>query len=127
MSALIGLQCHLCQSVFPAEATYVCEKCLGPLEPLYDYSAIRLTRETIAARPFLAGVDGDWITRTRSSLRDTRVRALECLGAVALANREHPLAAQLSREVVELEPFRETGWQRLMHALDRSARLLALD
>ena len=51
MSALIGLQCHLCKSTFPAEATYVCEKCLGPLEPIYDYSAISLTREQIAARP----------------------------------------------------------------------------
>ena len=51
MSALIGLQCHLCKSVFPAEATYVCEKCLGPLEPLYDYGTISLTRELIASRP----------------------------------------------------------------------------
>jgi DNA-binding SARP family transcriptional activator len=33
------------------------------------------------------------------------------------ANGEHPLAAQFAREVVELEPFRETGWQRLMGAL----------
>ncbi|MBI3825661.1 MAG: hypothetical protein HY294_06685 [Candidatus Rokubacteria bacterium] len=45
------------------------------------------------------------------------MRALECLAAVALANGEHPLAAQLAREVVDLEPFRETGWQRLMRAL----------
>jgi threonine synthase len=51
VSALIGLQCHLCKSIFPAEATYVCEKCLGPLEPLYDYAAVKLTRESIAARP----------------------------------------------------------------------------
>jgi threonine synthase len=51
VSALIGLQCHLCKSTFPAEATYVCEKCLGPLEPIYDYSTISLTREQIAARP----------------------------------------------------------------------------
>ncbi len=51
MSALIGLQCHLCQSIFPAEATYVCAKCLGPLEPLYDYAAITLTREMIESRP----------------------------------------------------------------------------
>ena len=28
----------------------------------------------------------------------------------------HPLAVQLAREVVELEPFRETGWQALMRA-----------
>ncbi len=51
MSALIGLQCHLCKATFPAEATYVCEKCLGPLEPIYDYGSIALTREQIAARP----------------------------------------------------------------------------
>lgn len=51
MSALIGLQCHLCKTVFPAEATYVCEKCLGPLEPIYDYASIALTREMIAGRP----------------------------------------------------------------------------
>jgi threonine synthase len=51
VSALIGLQCHLCKAVFPAEATYVCEKCLGPLEPLYDYAAIRLTRSEIEKRP----------------------------------------------------------------------------
>jgi threonine synthase len=29
----------------------VCEKCLGPLEPMYDYAAIHLTRELIASRP----------------------------------------------------------------------------
>jgi threonine synthase len=48
---LIGLQCHLCQATFPAEATYVCDKCLGPLEPIYDYRAIALTRDQIERRP----------------------------------------------------------------------------
>ncbi len=72
---------------------------------------------SVAARPFLAADDAEWITRARAALRDTRVRALECLAASASANGEHPLAAQLAREVVELEPFRETGWQRLMRAL----------
>jgi threonine synthase len=51
MSALIGLQCHLCKATFPAEALYVCERCLGPLEPVYDYTSIRVTRDEIAARP----------------------------------------------------------------------------
>ena len=51
MSALLGLQCHLCHERFPAEATYVCSKCLGPLEPYYDYASIHLTHELIAARP----------------------------------------------------------------------------
>ena len=51
MSALVGLQCHLCQTTFPAEALYVCDQCLGPLEPVYDYDAMHLTREAIDARP----------------------------------------------------------------------------
>jgi len=51
VSALVGLQCHLCKTPFPAEATYVCTKCLGPLEPVYDYAAIALTREQIERRP----------------------------------------------------------------------------
>ena len=51
MTAFIGLQCHLCKTSFPAGATYVCDRCLGPLEPVYDYGAIRLTRDQIEKRP----------------------------------------------------------------------------
>jgi threonine synthase len=51
VSALIGLQCHLCKARFPAEALWVCEKCLGPLEPVYDYAAIHVTRDEIERRP----------------------------------------------------------------------------
>ncbi len=51
MSALVGLQCHLCKAAFPAEALYVCDRCLGPLEPVYDYSKVRVTRAEIERRP----------------------------------------------------------------------------
>src|SRR5438876_8216938 len=51
MSAFVGLQCHLCQTRFPAGAIYVCDRCLGPLEAVYDYGAIHLTRDLIAERP----------------------------------------------------------------------------
>jgi threonine synthase len=37
--------------MFPAEALYVCDRCLGPLEPVYDYASIHLTREQIEKRP----------------------------------------------------------------------------
>jgi len=50
-SALTGLQCHLCKAKFPAEALWVCEKCLGPLEPVYDYASVTVTREEIERRP----------------------------------------------------------------------------
>ncbi|MCL4848245.1 MAG: threonine synthase [Acidobacteria bacterium] len=50
---LTSLRCHLCHTPFPAEALFVCDKCFGPLEPVYDYDAVRrtFTREAIASRP----------------------------------------------------------------------------
>jgi threonine synthase len=50
-NALTGLQCHLCHARFPAEAIYVCDKCLGPLEPIYDYTSVHVTRGEIERRP----------------------------------------------------------------------------
>jgi threonine synthase len=41
----------MCKTPFPPEATYVCDRCLGPLEPVYDYASIRITREDIERRP----------------------------------------------------------------------------
>ncbi|MEO6213870.1 MAG: threonine synthase [Vicinamibacterales bacterium] len=53
MTMLIGLQCHMCGSRYPAEALWVCQECLGPLEAVYDYAAVRaqMTRSTIEQRP----------------------------------------------------------------------------
>src|SRR4026209_336601 len=52
MTFMSGLQCHLCGTKFPAEALWVCDQCLGPLEVAYDYAAAReaLTRDTIEKR-----------------------------------------------------------------------------
>jgi threonine synthase len=48
-----GLRCRMCGASFPAEALFVCDQCLGPLEVTYDYDAIRsaVTRDEIAGRP----------------------------------------------------------------------------
>ena len=53
MSHMLGLQCHLCKTRFPAQALWVCDHCLGPLEVVYDYEAVRRTvdRRTIESRP----------------------------------------------------------------------------
>jgi threonine synthase len=53
MTTLTGLQCHLCRTPFPAAALFVCDRCFGPLEPVYDYALAgrTMTREAIAARP----------------------------------------------------------------------------
>ena len=43
----------MCGTPFPAEALFVCDQCLGPLEVTYDYDAIRgaVTRDEVSARP----------------------------------------------------------------------------
>jgi threonine synthase len=53
VSVFTGLRCSMCHTAFPAEALYVCDQCLGPLEACYDYDAARqtMTREAIADRP----------------------------------------------------------------------------
>lgn len=53
MSFVTGLRCHVCHTPFPAEALWVCDQCLGPLEVTYDYDGIRstLTRALIESRP----------------------------------------------------------------------------
>jgi threonine synthase len=47
------LRCHLCHATFPAEALWVCNKCLGPLEVVYDYDLIARTfsRALVESRP----------------------------------------------------------------------------
>jgi SARP family transcriptional regulator, regulator of embCAB operon len=70
----------------------------------------------ITQRPMLPGEGGPWIERERSRLRVLRVRALDCLSTLWLSNDEGALAVQALAEAVELDPFRETGYQNLMRA-----------
>jgi len=53
MSFVTGLECHLCGKRYPAEASWVCSDCLGPLKVTYDYAAMRgvVTRALIESRP----------------------------------------------------------------------------
>ena len=53
MNHMTGLQCHLCKTPFPPQALWVCDRCLGPLEVVYDYAAVKrqIDRTTIEARP----------------------------------------------------------------------------
>ncbi len=71
---------------------------------------------TIARRPFLSGGEGVWVEFQRTKLEQLLVRGLDCLSEISLRNHEGSLAVQYASEVVGLEPFRETGYQRLMRA-----------
>ena len=52
----------------------------------------------------------------RGKLRELLVRGLDCFADVSMRNHEATLAIQHASEAVRLEPFRESGYQRLMQA-----------
>jgi len=70
----------------------------------------------ITRRPFLPGVDRPWVGAERGRLRGARVRALDVLVEVLLARGDHPVALEIARELVHLEPYREAGHRQLMRA-----------
>ena len=70
----------------------------------------------ITSRPFLPDALGPWAEAKRSDIAAIRVRALECRGEVLLRRGDPALAARDAEAVVELEPFRETGYALLMRA-----------
>jgi len=68
----------------------------------------------ISRRPFLADEDAPWIEARRAKLRALVVRGLQALSQICAMNGEPALAVQHAAEVIELEPFRETGYRHLM-------------
>lgn len=71
---------------------------------------------SIARLPLLPGEDGAWVEGKRRELADVLVRALECLTDACLTSGEASEAAKWAHELIELEPFRESGYRWLMQA-----------
>jgi len=74
----------------------------------------------ILRRPFLPGLEGSWIDARRDVLRAAHLRALDCLADVHEWNGEHALALRAAQEAVDTEPYRESGYRRLMELHDRA-------
>ncbi len=68
----------------------------------------------IFRRRFLPGETGPWIDRMRRDLRDYEIRTFDTLARVWLAKANPKAALPLARHVVDLAPYRETGYARLM-------------
>jgi DNA-binding SARP family transcriptional activator len=71
---------------------------------------------SLAEQPFLPGDDGSWVETRRRELGEVRVRALSVLADACLRSGDPADAATWAEQVVGLEPFRETGYRRLMDA-----------
>ncbi|MEP6973217.1 MAG: bacterial transcriptional activator domain-containing protein [Actinomycetota bacterium] len=75
-----------------------------------------LVANAIARRPFLEGMDGDWVQRQRAQLRAIHVRALSCRTEIALLNGDHGGAASDAERIIVLEPFKEQAYVLLIRA-----------
>jgi YVTN family beta-propeller protein len=70
----------------------------------------------VARLPFLPGEDGAWAERKRRELADVLDRALDCLADACLRSGDASEAARWAQEAVSRQPFRESGYRRLMQA-----------
>jgi YVTN family beta-propeller protein len=70
----------------------------------------------IASQSFLPGDAGRWVEGKRRELADVLDEALACAVDAQLALRRPGEAARLAEEAIALQPFRESGYRRLMQA-----------
>ena len=70
----------------------------------------------IARRPFLSGVEGEWVEAQRQRLERQLIRALDCLSEMWLLTGEPSLAIETATETVTRDPLRERSYQLLMRA-----------
>jgi predicted ATPase/DNA-binding SARP family transcriptional activator/tetratricopeptide (TPR) repeat protein len=68
-------------------------------------------------RPFLPGLESDWIEERRRAVGELRLRALECATKAQLRLGELPAARETARTLVSLAPYRESGRRLLMEGL----------
>ncbi len=71
---------------------------------------------SLARPPLLPGEDGAWVEGKRRQLADVLERSLCCLADACLSSGDPAEAAKWAQEAIVLEPFRESGYRRLMRA-----------
>ena len=83
----------------------------GPSSLAYD----------VASRSLLPSHDRAWLDEWRRRLSDARLSALECVAAssLGLGRTELAQAASCARQLIELAPFRESGYRILMETLEK--------
>ena len=74
------------------------------------------TAAALARRIFLPGEDAPWVEEKRRELHAVLVRAVECARDASFAAGDFAEAVRHGEEVIRLEPFRESGYRRLMEA-----------
>jgi DNA-binding SARP family transcriptional activator len=91
------------------------------------YAAIgpTLVAHNISQRRFLPGEEGEWIDELRRELEEIEVRALECTArrSLGIGGSEVALAERTGRRLIDLSPYRESGYVVLMEAFERQGNI----
>jgi DNA-binding SARP family transcriptional activator/streptogramin lyase len=72
--------------------------------------------ESLLLGQFLPGNDGTWVEEMRRELAGVRTRALSALADACLRSGDAQESVRWAEQAVEAEPFRESGYRRLMEA-----------
>jgi YVTN family beta-propeller protein len=97
------------------DATHEAEQALAAGD-LGQARAAAALAEALLKLPFLPGEEGAWVEGKRRELDEVRARALGVLAEACLRSGRAAEAAKWAEQAVALEPFRETGYRRLMEA-----------
>src|SRR3954452_9213046 len=87
----------------------------------------------VSRRPVLQGEDRPWLEEWRRRLEEVQLRGLECFAEARLGLGGPTLsqAEDCARRLIQLAPYRETGYRILMEALEQRGNtaeaLLAFD
>ena len=91
------------------------------------YAALgpNLVAHNISQRGFLTGEQGGWIDELRRELEEIRVRALECTArrSLGIGGPEVAVAERTARRLIDLSPYRESGYAVLMEAFERQGNI----
>src|SRR5207245_4533543 len=86
---------------------------------------------SLAGPQFLPGEDSAWVDEKRRELTSIVRRAVSCLAEACLRSGNEVEAAKWAEETIALDPYRETGYRRLMEAYaaggDRAEALRVYD
>jgi DNA-binding SARP family transcriptional activator len=97
------------------------ERAMGALEGGDARGAWALAQVplNIAGRGLLPGAQADWLEPRRRELADIRLQALEVIGnaGLRLGGSQLASAERAARSLIEIEPYRESGYVLLMDAL----------
>ncbi len=84
-----------------------------------------LVAHNISQRRFLPGEEGTWIDGLRRELEEIRVKALECTArrSLGLGGPELSVAERTARRLIDLSPYRESGYAVLMESFERQGNV----